>query len=51
MEWIPTSPAIAAAVKDVVSKTVVPSWVTRGGPDAKAVFNQYLAPHSGFTIP
>ena len=47
MEWIPTSPAIAAAVKDVVSKTVVPSWVKRGGPDAKVVFNQYLAPYSG----
>jgi TRAP-type transport system periplasmic protein len=51
MEWIPLSPAMAAAVKEAVSKTVVPSWVKRSGPDAKAVFNQYLAPHSGFTIP
>jgi hypothetical protein len=42
---------MAAAVKEAVSKTVVPSWVKRSGPDAKAVFNQYLAPHSGFTIP
>jgi TRAP-type C4-dicarboxylate transport system substrate-binding protein len=51
MEWIPLSPAMATAVKDAVSKTVVPSWVKRAGPDAKEVFNQYLAPHSGFTIP
>ncbi|MGH7353083.1 MAG: TRAP transporter substrate-binding protein [Candidatus Rokuibacteriota bacterium] len=51
MEWIALSPAMAAAVKDAVSKTVVPSWVKRAGPDAKEVFNQYLAPHSGFTIP
>jgi TRAP-type C4-dicarboxylate transport system substrate-binding protein len=51
MEWIPLSPAMAAAVKDAVSKSVVPSWVKRAGPDAKVVFNQYLAPLSGFTIP
>lgn len=51
MEWIPLSPAMAAAVKDAVSKTVVPSWVKRAGPDAKGAFNQYIAPHSGFSIP
>jgi TRAP-type C4-dicarboxylate transport system substrate-binding protein len=51
MEWIPTTPAMAAAVKDAVSKVVVPSWVKRAGPDAKPLFNQYLAPHSGITIP
>jgi TRAP-type C4-dicarboxylate transport system substrate-binding protein len=51
MEWIPATPAMAAAVKDAVGKVVVPSWVKRAGPDAKALFNQYVAPHSGITIP
>jgi TRAP-type C4-dicarboxylate transport system substrate-binding protein len=51
MEWIPLSAAMAAAVKEAVSKTVVPSWIQRAGADAKPVFNQYLAPYSGFTIP
>jgi hypothetical protein len=27
---------------------IVPSWVQRAGPDAKAVFNQYIAPYAGF---
>jgi TRAP-type C4-dicarboxylate transport system substrate-binding protein len=51
MEWIPTTPQMAAAVKEAVSKTVVPSWVKRAGPDAKPAFNQYIAPHAGFTLP
>jgi TRAP-type C4-dicarboxylate transport system substrate-binding protein len=51
MEWIPINPGIAAAVKEAASKTIVPSWVKRVGPDAKSVFNQYIAPHAGFTIP
>ncbi len=51
MEWVPASPAMAAAVRDVALKTIVPSWITRSGPDAKAVFNQYIAPHAGFTVP
>ncbi|MGH7321594.1 MAG: TRAP transporter substrate-binding protein [Candidatus Rokuibacteriota bacterium] len=51
MEWVPTSPAMATAVRDVALKTIVPSWIARSGPDAKAVFNQYIAPHAGFTVP
>jgi len=51
MEWVPTSPAMAAAVREAVKNTVVPSWVKRAGPDAKQIFNQYIAPHAGFTIP
>jgi TRAP-type C4-dicarboxylate transport system substrate-binding protein len=51
MEWMPITPALAALVKDAASKTIVPSWAKRAGPDAKAVFNQYLAPHAGFSIP
>jgi hypothetical protein len=51
MELIPASPAMAAATKDVVGKVVIPSWLKRAGPDGKAVFNQYLAPHAGITIP
>jgi TRAP-type C4-dicarboxylate transport system substrate-binding protein len=51
MEIIPITPAMAAATKDVVTRVVIPSWIKRGGPDAKATFNQYLAPHSGITLP
>lgn len=51
MEWSPITPAMAAAVRDATVNTVVPSWVKRSGPDAKAVFNQYIAPHAGFSIP
>jgi TRAP-type C4-dicarboxylate transport system substrate-binding protein len=51
MELIPASPAMAAATKDVVSKVVIPSWLKRAGPDGKVVFNQYLAPFSGITLP
>ena len=51
MELIPASPAMAAATKDVVAKVVIPSWLKRAGPDGKAVFNQYLAPFSGITLP
>jgi hypothetical protein len=51
MELIPITPAMAAATKDVVTRVVIPSWIKRGGPDAKATFNQYVAPHSGITLP
>jgi TRAP-type C4-dicarboxylate transport system substrate-binding protein len=51
MELIPSTPAMGAAVKDVVTKVVLPSWLKRSGPDGKAIFNQYLAPHSGITVP
>lgn len=51
MEFIAASPAMAAAVKKVSSEIVVPGWVKRSGPDAKAAFNQHLAPHTGFSIP
>ncbi len=51
MELIPASPAMAAVVRDVVQNTVVPSWAKRAGPDAKAVFNQYIAPYSGSKLP
>jgi TRAP-type C4-dicarboxylate transport system substrate-binding protein len=51
MELIPASAAMAAASKDVVHRVVIPSWLKRSGPDAKAVFNQYLAPLSGITLP
>jgi hypothetical protein len=42
---------MAAATKDVLTRVVLPSWVKRSGSDAKAIFNQYLAPHSGITVP
>lgn len=50
MEVIPITPAMAVTIKEVTSKVVIPSWVKRAGPDAKAIFNQYLAPHSGITL-
>ena len=51
MEFIAVTPAMAQATKDTLMKVVLPNWVKRAGPDAKAVFNQYLAPHSGITLP
>jgi TRAP-type C4-dicarboxylate transport system substrate-binding protein len=51
MELIAITPAMAGATKDVTAKVVVPSWLKRAGPDGKAIFNQYLAPHAGFSIP
>jgi TRAP-type C4-dicarboxylate transport system substrate-binding protein len=51
MEVIPSTPAMAAASKDALTKVVLPSWLKRSGPDAKAIFNQYLAPLSGITVP
>jgi TRAP-type C4-dicarboxylate transport system substrate-binding protein len=51
MEIIPITPAMAAATRDVVTRVVIPSWIKRGGPDAKATFNQYIAPYSGITLP
>lgn len=50
MEIIPITPALAALTKETVSKVIIPSWVKRASPDAKAVFNQYPAPHAGFTL-
>ncbi len=51
MELIPSTPAMAAATKDVVDKVVLPSWLKRAGPDGKAVFNEYIAPYSGIRLP
>ena len=51
MEIIPITPAMATLTKETVSKVIIPSWVKRAGPDAKAIFNQYLAPHAGITLP
>jgi TRAP-type C4-dicarboxylate transport system substrate-binding protein len=51
MEFIPATPAMTAAVKDVMTSSVLPSWLKRAGPDARAVFGQYLAPHSVLTLP
>jgi TRAP-type C4-dicarboxylate transport system substrate-binding protein len=51
MQFVPSTPAMTAAVKDALTKVVLPSWLKRAGPDGKAIFNQYVAPHSGITIP
>ena len=51
MEVIAITPAMSAATKKVTSEVIVPSWIKRAGPDGKAIFNQYLAPHAGFSIP
>jgi TRAP-type C4-dicarboxylate transport system substrate-binding protein len=51
MEWIPLSPAMGTAVRETLTKTVLPALVKRSGPDAKPLFNQYIAPHAGLTIP
>ena len=51
MEYIAITPAMAAAVKKVAADVIVPGWAKRAGPDAKALFNQHLGPHTGITIP
>jgi hypothetical protein len=37
--------------KDTLMRVVLPNWLKRAGPDGKPVFNQYLAPHTGITLP
>ncbi len=51
MELIPPSREMAALAREIVTKTVIPSWAKRTGPNASALFNQYIAPYSGFKIP
>lgn len=51
MEFIPATPAMTSAVKDVLTKVVLPSWQKRAGADGKVIFNQYLTPHTGITLP
>jgi len=48
MEVFTSVPALSQAVRDASQRVIVPSWIRRAGPDAKAVFNQYIAPHAGF---
>ncbi|MBI3325677.1 MAG: TRAP transporter substrate-binding protein DctP [Nitrospinae bacterium] len=51
MEHIPFTPEIHAAIKEVLRTQVVPSWVKRaGGQEAAQLFNQIVAPLSGFTV-
>jgi hypothetical protein len=49
MEIIPLNQAFASSTRDALQKVILPSWVKRSGPDAKAVFNQYIAPVAGIT--
>lgn len=51
MEIIKLTPAMSAATRKVTTEVIVPSWIKRAGPDGKAIFNQYLAPHAGFSLP
>jgi TRAP-type transport system periplasmic protein len=51
MEYIPASPAMAAAARETLTKVVLPSWLKRAGPEGRTIFNQYLAAHSGITLP
>jgi TRAP-type C4-dicarboxylate transport system substrate-binding protein len=50
MELVPITPAVATATREAVTNVVVPSWTKRAGADAKAIFNQYIAPYSGITL-
>jgi TRAP-type C4-dicarboxylate transport system substrate-binding protein len=51
MEWIATSPAMAAAIREATTRQVVPGWLKRAGPDAQGVFNQYIGPAAGIALP
>jgi TRAP-type C4-dicarboxylate transport system substrate-binding protein len=51
MEIVPLSSAFAAGTRDALQKVILPSWAKRSGPDAKAIFNQYIAPVAGISVP
>lgn len=51
MEFIPATPAMTSAVKDVLTKVVLPSWQKRAGAEGKTLFNQFLTPYTGITLP
>ena len=51
MEFIALTPEMAAATRDALEKAVLPNWIKRAGPDAKPIFNQYLAPYVGIRLP
>ena len=51
MEWIPMSPAMSTAVRETLTRHVLPAWVKRSGPEARTIFNQYVAPFAGVTVP
>ena len=51
MEVLSLNAAFSAATRDALQKVILPSWVKRSGADAKAVFNHYLAPLSGISVP
>ena len=48
MTWVPLKAEWRPVIKDAVQKSVLPNWVKRSGPDAKAAFNDVLAPALGF---
>lgn len=51
MEFVPLTPAMASVVREALTNVVLPSWAKRTGADAKPIFNQYLAPHAGMSLP
>jgi TRAP-type C4-dicarboxylate transport system substrate-binding protein len=48
MDVSTSATVLSRAVREANQRVIVPSWVQRAGPDAKAVFNQYIAPYAGF---
>jgi len=51
MEVISLTPTVSAVVKEGVTKAVIPNWIKRSGPDARATFDQFIAPYAGFKAP
>jgi TRAP-type C4-dicarboxylate transport system substrate-binding protein len=51
MEYLPFSPELQAALKEVLQTRVAPDWVRRaGGKEAAQLFNHIIAPIVGFTV-
>jgi TRAP-type transport system periplasmic protein len=51
MEFIPFSPDIREAIREVARTKIVPDWVRRaGGKEAAQLFNEIIAPLVGFTV-
>ncbi|MFQ5897352.1 MAG: TRAP transporter substrate-binding protein [Candidatus Methylomirabilia bacterium] len=51
IEYVNLGPKFLKGTRKAVINAVIPGWVRRAGPEAKPVFNQYIAPYAGYKIP
>ncbi|MFQ5840456.1 MAG: TRAP transporter substrate-binding protein [Candidatus Methylomirabilales bacterium] len=51
IKYVNLGPKFLAGTRKAVISAVIPGWVKRAGPEAKPVFNKYIAPYAGYKIP